>query len=114
MAKVILAAVLATSMVCHRRLMQECVCLSVRPQPMMAPRCSDPWKAGRSSHTSMPQSDIMDRVFHHNRRPQSSTIVKGMADIRSFKKIGVDRHGGVVVKNTSEKRVANVLVLLHF
>jgi len=37
----------------------------VRPNSLiMAQRCSDPWKFKRSSQTSLPNSDIMDRVFH--------------------------------------------------
>jgi hypothetical protein len=34
----------------------------------MAPRYSDPGKPQRSSHTSLPKSDAMDRGYHRLRR----------------------------------------------
>lgn len=44
---------------------------------IMAPRCSDPRKTGRSRHTRLPKPDIMDRGFHHRRRPENPYCCEG-------------------------------------
>ena len=69
----------------------------------MAPRCSDRRIAGRSSHTSMPKSNIRDGVFHRKRRSLNLFCCGGETGIWIFKKSVKSEQGECLLKIYSKK-----------